>query len=131
MLRNLVRERGGDDRLHRHRMLRHGSLLDAPCADVVQKEDAHLISRDKLVGAVRTLHRDADAVRIGIRREHKIRFHLFREGKASFQSLENLRIRIRAGREIAVRIFLLGNNRHVVDPDVLQDPHDGHEAGAV
>ena len=131
VLGDLVRQRRGDQGHDSHRILRHGALLDAACADVVQKQDAHLVTGDQLIAAVRALHGNADTVRVRIRRQHQVSADFLGKGKALLKSSEDLGVRIRAGGKVAVRILLLRNNGDVRDAHVLQDPGDRYQAGAV
>ena len=131
MLRHFVRERCGDDGFDRNRVLRHRAFFDAARADVIQEEDAHFISGDELIASVRTLHGDADAVRIRIGGQHEIRPCFPGKGKALFQSLEDFRIRVGAGCKIAVRIFLLRNDRHIRDADIAEYTRNRYKARAV
>ena len=51
--------------------------------------------------------------------------------QAEAQGLENFGVGIGAGGEIAIGVLLLGNDGDVVDADIVQNPGDGHQAGAV
>ena len=57
--------------------------------------------------------------------------NLLAQVNALLHGLANLGVRIRAGREIAVRLLLLGNNRDIGDASALEHRRDGNEAGAV
>ena len=57
--------------------------------------------------------------------------NLLAEIDALLHGLTDLGVRIRAGREIAVRLLLLGNNRDIGDASALEHRRDGNEAGAV
>ena len=131
MLRDKVCEWCRDDRLHRHRSLRHGSLLDPSCRDIVQQQNPHLIAGHQLIRAVRTLHGNSDAVCIRVRRQHQISPCLLCERNTLLKRLQDLRIRIRAGSEVAVRILLLWHNRDVRDADVVKHMGDRDEPGSV
>ena len=131
MLRHKVRERRGDDGLAGDRFLGHGALLDRAGADVVEEQDAHLVAGDELIGAVRALHGDADAVGVGVRGEEQVRADFLREVDAHFHGGVDLGVRVRAGGEVAVRVLLLRNDGDVGDADVLQNGGDRDEAGAV
>ena len=131
MLGDCIGQRCGNDRLHSDRLRRHGTLLDAACADVIEEQHAHLVTGNELIGAVRTLHSDADTVCIRVGREHQVSAGLLRELEALLQCVENLRVRIGAGGKVAVRILLLRYDRDVVNADVVQYAGDRNEAGAV
>ena len=131
MLGYLVGQRGRDDGFAHDGILRHGALLDAACADVVKQQNANLIAGEQLIAAVLALDGDAHAVGIGVGGQHQIRTGLFGQLKAEAQSLKYLGVGVRAGREVAVRVLLLGHDGDVGDADVPQNMGDRHEAGAV
>ena len=131
MLRDLVRELGRNHRLDRNRPLRHGAGFFSARRNVIEQQYAHLIAAHEFVLAVRCPHRNADAVRIRIRREHQIRAGLLCECKSLLERLKNLGVRIGAGREVAVRILLFFDYRHILDADVFQDTRHRHETGSV
>ena len=131
MLGDSIGQRCGNDRLHSDRFRRHGALLDAACADVIEKQYAHLVTGDELIGAVRALHGDTDTVCIRVSREHQVRAGLLSKLEALLQCVEDLRVRIGAGSEVAVRVLLLRHDRDVVDTDVVQYAGDRNEAGTV
>ena len=112
-------------------VLGHCALLDAARADVVEQQSAHLIAGDQLVGAVRALHGDTDAVCIGIGCQHKVCADFLGQIQALFKSSEDLGVGIRAGGEIAVGIFLLGNDGNIGNAHILQDAGDGDKSCAV
>ena len=126
-----VCERRGDDRHDSDRILRHCALLDASCADIVEKKNAHLVAGYELVGAVRALHGDTDTVSIGVCRQHEICAFLDGKLDAVLHCLVDFRIRIRSGREISVRIFLLRNDRDVCDAHIAEDLRDRDKTCAV
>ena len=131
MLGDLVGERRRDDGHDGHRVLRHRTFLDAALANVVEQQHAHLIARDELVAAVGALHRDADAVSIRVRREHEVSLLLLGELEAFLECREDFRVRVAAGREVAIRVLLLRHDRDIRDADVLEHARDRHEARAV
>ena len=131
MLGNLGRKRSGDDGHHRHRFFGHGALFDPALADIVEKQNAHFVSADELIAAVGTLHGDTDTVRIRVCRQHQIGADLLGEFHAELHRFIDLRIGIRAGGEIAVGIFLFGNDRDVIDSHVLEDTGNRNKTGSV
>ena len=131
MLRHSVCKRCGNNGFHCNRIGRHGSLLNAACADIVKQEYAYFITAYQLIGAVRAFHCDAHTVCIRIRRKHQVRAGFLRQVQPLLQRLEDLRIRVAACGEIAVRIFLIRNNRDVRHTNVFQDLGHRHQTGAV
>ena len=128
---NGVGQRGGDDGLDGDGVLRHGALLDAACADVVQQQSAHLVAGDQLIAAVRTLHGDAHAVGVGVGGQHQVCTGLGGEVEAQLQGIEDLRVGVRAGGKVAVGILLLRHDGDVGDAHIVQDVGDRHQTGAV
>ncbi len=131
MLCHLIRQRRGNNGLHRNRILRHGSLFDASGADVIEKQNTHFVSGHKLVASVRTAHGNPDPVRVRIRRQHQIRFRVLRQLQPLLQGVKNLRIRIGTGGKITVRIFLLRHDRNIFDTDILQNTGNRNQPRAV
>ena len=126
-----ISQRSRNQRLDSHGVLGHGALLNAAFADVVQQQNAHFVAGDQLVGAVGTLHGDANAVGIGVGGQHQVSAGLGGQLQAQLQSLEDLGVGVGAGGEVAVGVLLLGNDGDVIDADVVQDAHDGNQTGAV
>ena len=110
---NLIRKRRADNGFYGNRIFRKRSLCDSARRNIVQKENAHLISAYQLILSGLCSHGNAHAIRIGIGRKQQIRIFLLRQSKTLFHSLQNFRIRIRAGGKIAVRIFLFRYNRNI------------------
>ena len=131
MLSDLVSQRRGDDGLAHDGVLGHRALLNAARADVVEQQNADLVAGEQLIAAVLALDGDADAVRVGVGGQHQVSAGLLGQLQTQAQRLEDLGVGIRAGREVAVRVLLLGHNGDVGDADVAQNMGDGHKAGAV
>ena len=131
MLSNLGGQRRGYDGHDSDGVLGHCALLDAACADVIQKQNAHLVAGHQLVGAVRALHGDTDAVRIGVGGEHQIGADFLGQFKTLAESLKDLGVGIRAGGEVAVGILLLLDDGDIGDAHILQNAGNGHKACAV
>ena len=113
MLCNRIRQRSGYQAHHRHGLSGHGSLLNSSCADVIQKQYAHLITGNQLIAAVRALHGDTDTVCIRVGGKHQICLRRLGKLQTILKRLKDLRIRVRAGGEVTAGIFLLGNDGHV------------------
>ena len=131
MLCHFTRQRRTHNRHHRNRLLRHCALLDSASTDIIQQQHAHLIAGNQLIGTIRALHRNAYAIRIRIRCQHQISSRFFRKLQALLQCLADLRIRIRAGCEIAIRVFLLRNNGDIRDADISQHMRYRDQTGSV
>src|SRR5699024_5859077 len=131
VLCHCICQRCGHDGFHCHCLLRHGSFLNASRTDIIKKKDAHFIAAHQLIRAIRALHSDADTVCIRICREHQVSTCLLRQIQSLLQRLEDLRIRITAGREITVRILLIRNDRDICNADVLQHLCYRHKSGTV
>ncbi len=73
----------------------------------------------------------AHAVCIRIGCDNKVRLDLLREVESQLQCLAELRVRILAGREVAIRLCLLRHDRHVLDANLLEDAGHALHAGAI
>ena len=108
MLGHLVRQRGGHDGLAHDGVFGHGSLLNAARADVIQQQNADFVAGKQLIAAILALNGNANAVGIGVSGQHQVCTRLFGQFQAKAQSLENFGVGVRAGGEIAVRLFCSG-----------------------
>ena len=131
MCGNGVGQRSGHDGLDCHRILGHGALFNAACADVVQQQRAHFVAGYQLIAAIRTLHGDAHTVRIGVGGQHQVCTGLGGQIQTQLQGLEDLGIGVGAGGEVAVGILLLGHNSDVGDAHIVQHVGDRHQTGTV
>ena len=121
----------GHNRHDRYRLFGHGAFFNSAGADIVQKQNTHFIAGDQLVASVRAAHGNADAVGIRVSGQHEISVHILCQFQPVFQSLEDLRVRIRAGGEIAIGIFLLGDNGDVGNAHIVQNFCHRDKTGAV
>ena len=123
----LLSHRGGHIRgnngRYSHRILRHGPLLVSAAADIVQQQHTHLIAGHQLILSA-CGNRNSHPVAVRVRSQQKVRLHRFAQGQAPLHCLPNFRVRIRAGWEIAVGLFLLRHHGHIRDSDFLQN--SGH-----
>ena len=126
-----IGQRGGDDGLDGDGIFRHGTLLDAACADVIQQQSAHLVAGDQLIAAVRTLHGDTHAVSVGVGGQHQVGAGLGGEVEAQLQSLEDLGVGVGAGGEVAVGVLLLRHDGDIGDAHVVQNVGDRHQTRTV
>ena len=131
MSSDCVCERCGYDGFHCDCLLRHGTLFDAACADIIKKKYADFVAAYKFVGAVRAFHCDADTVCIRVRRKHQVCACFFCEIQSLLQRCKNLRVRIAAGRKVAVRILLIRHDRDVCDANVFEYLCYWYESGTV
>ena len=116
---NRVCQRSGNNRFYSNRTLRHSSLLDSSCTDIIKQQSAHLIAAYQLIGTVRTFHGNTHTVSIRICCQHQIGICLLSQIQSQLQSCKNLRIRITAGGKVAVRVLLLRNNGNVRNSHVI------------
>ena len=131
MCGNGVGQRSGHDGLDCHRILGHGALFNAACADVVQQQSAHFIAGYQLIAAIRALHGDAHTIRIGVGGQHQICTGLGGQIQTQLQSLKDLGVGVGAGGEVAVGILLLGHDGDVGDAHIVQHMGDRHQTGTV
>ena len=101
-----IRHVGGDDGGHRHRGGGQSAQRGAGAADVVQQDDAHLVAGDEPVTALAVRYGGAAAVAVRVGAQQKVRLHFIAQFQPLLHGLPNLRVGVRAGGEIAVRLFL-------------------------
>ena len=107
------------------------AVCDTALADIVQQDHTHLVAGNEPVAALVVGNGCAAAVAVRIGAKQKVGLYLLAELQALLHRLPDLGVRIRAGREIAVRLLLLGNDRHVLDAELLCQHPDTLEARAV
>ena len=122
---------GGDDGGHSHRMLRHGAQCLAGAADVVQQNDAHLVAGDEPVAALAVGHGGAAAVTVRVGAQQKIRVYFVAQFQPLLHGFPDLRVRVGAGGEVAVRLFLLRHHGHMGDAQLCQQLFHAFQTGAV
>ena len=106
MCRDPLRHVDGHDGLHADRILRHGSRLFSARADKVKEQHAGLVAGEKHVLASLVPDGNSHPVAVRVRRQQKVRLILLRILHAQLHGLADFRVRIGAGREISVRLFL-------------------------
>ena len=131
MLGHSVSQRCGNDGFHSYSLLRHSSLFNTSCADIVKKQYAHFIAAYQLVGAVRAFHGDTYTVCVRVCGKHQVGACLLRQIQSLFQSLENLRVRVAAGSKVSVGIFLIRYDGNVCNTDIFQNLGHRHKSGTV
>ena len=97
----------GHDGLHHHRILRKCSVLRPLREDVVQQQDAGLVAAQQLVASVCSSYGNAYTIAVRVGREEEVGLYAFRIVHAEGHRFLDLRVRIRAGREVTVRHLLL------------------------
>ena len=111
----------GNDCLDNDRILRHGTELCALLADILKEHCTDLIAGEQCIAAVSVRHGNADSVAVRIGCEQQVRLDLIAETQAAFKGLTDLRIRIGACGEVAVRQLLLLDDGDILDADALED----------
>ena len=106
-------------------------MLCSLAADEVEKENSHFVARYELVLAAAILDRDAAPVAVGVRREEQVSACLCRILHAELHRLFDLRVRIGAGREVAVRLLLLCYYRDIRKARLLKSSRYRLESCAV
>ena len=121
----------GHDGLHHHRILRQRSVLRSLCENIVQQQDAGLVAAQKLIASVGSSYGDADtiAVRVGCKQE--VCLYALRIVHAEGHRFLDLRVRIRAGREVTVRHLLFLHERNVRVAALPEGPGHRRATGAV
>ena len=120
-----------DDGLDHDRVSRHLAVLYALAANVIQQQHTGLVAGQQLVLACLVLDGDAHAVTVRVGGKQQVGVALLGILHAQCHSLFDLRVGIRAGREIAVRLLLLLDHRNVGVAHLLQGAGHGLQTGAV
>ena len=131
MLSNCICQRCGYNGFHCNRVLRHCTLLNASCCNIVKKKNSHFISAYQLIGAIRAFHSNTNTVCVRVSCKHKICTCLLSKLQALLQSCENLRVRVAACGKVSVRVFLIWNDCHICDSDILEDLGYRYKSGTV
>lgn len=76
-------------------------------------------------------HGHAAAVAVGVGADEKIGAQTLAVGKAERHRLANFGVRVGAGREMAVWLCLLGDEREISDTKRSANPFDAFAAGAI
>ena len=112
-------------------MYRHSARRDAAAADEIKQDDTHLVAGDQAIAAFAVGDGGAAAVAVRIGADQDVGLDFVAEFEALLHRLADLGVWIRAGREMAVRVLLLGHDGHVLDAELPgQHPHT-LESGAV
>ena len=120
-----------DDRRDGDRVFRHGAVRDAAAADKIKQNDAHLVAGDEPVAALAVRHGRAAAVTVRVGADEDIGMHTVAVLQAKLHRLPDLGVRVRAGREMAVRLLLLLDDGHVPDPELCRQLFDAFQSRAV
>ena len=111
-------------------MLGQRSIFLTHAANKIKKKHTYLIARKKLV-VVAIFHRNANTVCIGIGRKKQIGVNLLTQCNTALQSFTNLRIRIRARREIAIGLRLLFDYMNISNTNTFQNTRYALQARAI
>lgn len=93
---------GCDNRFDHHGCLGHLPVLQTLGTDIIQEQNAGLISGKQPVLAFGVAHSNAHTVAVRVCCQQQLRLILLCAADSKLQRLPNLRIRIRAGLESAV-----------------------------
>ena len=111
--------------------MRHSARRDAAAADEIKQDDTHLVAGDQAIAAFAVGDGGAAAVAVRVGADQDVGLDFVAEFEALLHRLADLGVWIRAGREMAVRVLLLGHDGHVLDAELPgQHPHT-LESGAV
>ena len=140
MRRNPLRHRRCHNRGHRDGMRGHRARLLPHLAEEIQQQHAHLVSADERI-AVFALDGGTHAVAVRVGRKQQVAARLLRPAEADRERLPHLRVRVRAGGKVSVRVALLGRDhdigkavlgkaaRNAADPRAVERRiHDGNAA---
>ena len=121
------RDDGGDG----NGALGHGPIRLPRLADEIEQQHANLVSGKQPVGALAVWHGHAAAVTVGVGANEKVGAQALTVGKAERHRLADLGVRVGAGREMAVWLCLLGDEREISDTKRSANPFDAFAAGAI
>ena len=132
LFRDAVGQVGGNDGLDADGVFRHLAEGLSLGGDIVKHQCTDFVAGKQLI-VIAGLDSDTDAVAVGVGCQHQVGTGLFAEREAQLQCLPDFGVRIRAGREVAVGIFLFGNDGYVLvlDADPSEDLADRFVACAV
>ena len=128
---NPLRHINGDNGLHHDRILGHGPGRQAPLTDVIKEQHSGFIAGEKDIFPLCIPHGNPDTVTVRIGGHEEVClfppgiFHAQRHGLVDF------RIRIRTGREMAIRLFLFRHHGDVGIARLTQGPQNRHQTGPV
>ena len=97
----------GDARLDHDRVGRHLAVLHTLAADIIQQQHTRLVAGQQLVLPCLVLDSDAHTVTVGVSCQQQVSVALLGILHAQRHSLFDLRVGVRAGREVSVRLLLL------------------------
>ncbi len=121
---------GGDNRGDGNGALGKRSGSFSCAADEIEQQHADLVAGEQTVGA---LVRDGNAAAVAVRvsADEKIGLYDPAQLESFLHCLADLGVRIRAGREIAVRLCLFGDEREILNAEFLKKLFHTLSAGAV
>ncbi len=102
----------------------------AHAAYVVEQKHAHLVASEQQV-VIAVLHGHAHAVGVGIGGEQEVGMHALGKLDALLHGLADLRVRVRARREVPVGVALLGNHGDIGYARAFKHRCHGDESRAV
>ena len=118
---DLLADVSGNDSLYSHRVFGHGAESRSLLKNVFQQHSAHLVAGEQHVIALRVGNSNAHAVAVRVGSQQQVGLYSLAKLKPLSQRLLDLRIRERAGGEIAVRQLLLRNYGDLLDTDLFKD----------
>ena len=121
---------GGYKGLHRHAVLAQSAFLLSHFQQVIQQHSAHFVAAHQPYFAP-LHHRNAYPVAVRVGCQQQIGVDIFVHFQCQFKGLLNLRVRVGAGGEVAVRQLLLRHHIHVGHADPVKDRPYRLIAGAV
>ncbi len=127
---NRVGQLGRNDGGHCKRVFRHGTVCHPVLTDIVKQKCSDVVSGQQMVSVLR-LYCDTHPIAVRIGCEKQIGAGLFGELQALLQCLLDFGIGERAGREIAIRHLLLGDDSNIRHADLLEYPANRLIARAV
>ena len=130
-LRDRRRHIGRYDCRDRNRVFGHRALGAAGAADIIEQDDAHLVAGNQPVAALAVRHGGAAAVAVGVGAKQQIGVDGIAQFEALLHRFADFGVRVGAGREVAVRLFLLGHDGQVGDAKLAQQLAHALKPGAV
>ena len=93
--------------INHDRVNRHLAVLHTLAADIIQQQHTRLVAGQQLVLPCLVLDSDAHTVTVGVSCQQQVSVALLGILHAQRHSLFDLRVGVRAGREVSVRLLLL------------------------
>ena len=121
----------GDDRLDHDWVSGHLAMLHTLATNIIQQQHTGLVTGQQLILACLVLDSDAHTVTVGVGCQQQVGMALLGILHAQCHGFLDLRVGVRAGREVAIRLLLLLDHRDVGVAHLLQGAGHRLQTGAI